>query len=637
MKTKLTAMVLAVAAIALWCASPCARPAAPGRAPLAGAAGTGDRASDQGVDPQLRFAGKRFDPELKTDVVTWFKGKDAGDELIFEGRGRPGGRLVTGQAQSPREFNPITTRSTASSDIVNQALFVGLIDYNYDDDCFYPLLIRGWENTLDGKNFTFYLRHDLQWSDGHPLTLDDVFFTWQVITSIDNSYEAFFKQSDGSYPELVRVGDDGFRFTLKEPSATFVLGVGSLRLVPKHVLGPALEKGEFGSAYGLGTDPEKYVCNGPFKLKKYVPDERVVLERNPHYVRMGHDLDGKLVRLPYMDEFVFKLVPSMDAQFLSFLAGDVDLLYPLQPANYQAAKEREEQKHDIVVTDLGPITGSNILILNQNPGKSAAGAPLVDPVKLAWFQNKQFRQAIAYAIDREAIVKNAFASRAVVETGEKMSESRLWNTPNLKPRYLFNPEKARGLLKEAGFRYREGDKVLEDREGHPVSLVLNTNGDNNARVMMATMIQKDLADLGIKVLFNPLEIGALTEKLTRTYEWEAVVIGLSSGVPNDPLLSRNLYLSSGAQHLWYPGQAAPATDWEKHIDDLMFKNSHALTYVERKSFWDEVQQVLAEEQPMIWLVKYHDLVAARVGLRNYRPSVLRPQNFWNLEELSWGN
>src|SRR4029453_8518011 len=116
----------------------------------------------------------------------------------------------------------------------------------------------------------------------------------------------------------------------------------------------AWEKGEFETTYGLSTDPAKFVCNGPFKLKAYVPDERVVLERNPHYLMMGHDLDGKLVRLPYMDEFVFKLSPSMDAQFLSFLAGDIDLLYPLQPANYKAAKEREAAKRDIVVPDLGP-------------------------------------------------------------------------------------------------------------------------------------------------------------------------------------------------------------------------------------------------------------------------------------------
>src|SRR5262245_18342728 len=115
---------------------------------------------------------------------------------------------------------------------------------------------------------------------------------------------------------------------------------------------------------------------------------------------MGLDLEGRRVRLPYMNEFVFQILPSMHDQFLSFMANDLDLLYPLQPENYQAAKEREEQKYDIVVRDLGPITGSTVLLLNQNPGKNADDKPVVDPVKLAWFQTKEFRQALSYAIDR---------------------------------------------------------------------------------------------------------------------------------------------------------------------------------------------------------------------------------------------
>lgn len=588
--------------------------------------------------------GKRFDEELKTEVVTWFGGKEASDEWWFDGRGRLGGRMVTGQAQAPREFNPITQGTTASGDITNQALFQGLIDYNYDDDCYYPSgTIRGWEHTPDGKVYTFYMRRGALWSDGQPLTLDDVEFTFKVIfdPKVTNAYGEFFLQSDGSLAQFERVRDEAFRLRLKEPSAQITLSLGAMRVVPKHILGAAYARGEFESAYGVASDPKQLVSNGPFRLKQYVPDQRVVLERNPHFGRMGHDLDGRPVRLPYLDEFVFLILPTMDAQFLSFMANDLDMLYPLQATNYPATKAREESKHDVEVVNLGPAIGSQFLILNQNPRKADSGKPYVDPVKLAWFTTKAFRQAISYAIDRDAIAKTAFQSLAVPQIADKTSESRLWNTSTVR-RYPHNPDRAKQILLGIGFSDRNGDGVIEDASGNPVSFVLNTNADNPARVMMMSMIQKDLELVGIKVVAQTVDIGALTKKLRESFEWEAIVVGLSSGVPNDPILSHNVYLSNGVSHLWNRApqrdaaeQPQPCTPWEKRLDELCLKNAHQITYEERKASWDEIQMLLAEELPMIWLVKPHELVAAKVGIGNYRPKILRPCNFWNLEELYW--
>jgi peptide/nickel transport system substrate-binding protein len=153
---------------------------------------------------------------------------------------------------------------------------------------------------------------------------------------------------------------------------------------------------------------------------------------------------------------------------------------------------------------------------------------------------------------------------------------------------------------------------------------------------MATLIQDDLKQLGMHAQVVPMEFRSLIDRVTQTKEYDACVLGLAS-FDTDPNPDLNVWLSSGGTHLWNPSQAHPATPWEAEIDRLMEQQASTPGFAQRKKLYDRVQEILAENQPMIFLASPDILTGAKNSLGNLHPAVLEPYLLWNVEQLYFRN
>ena len=329
-----------------------------------------------------------------------------------------------------------------------------------------------------------------------------------------------------------------------------------------------------------------------------------------------------------MDELVILIVPSTDVELLKFMEGSMDY-YDVRGMDYALLKPLE-MKRNFTIYDMGPSMGSSFLTFNLNPGQnSKTGKPVVDPVKLGWFNNVEFRRAVAHAIDKDQMIKIVFNGLGYVQDSPISPGDGFFFNPNVQ-KYDYNLAEARAMLAQAGFIDRDHDGTVEDAQGHPVEFNIATNADNNERIDIASIIRHDLEELGINARLQPLEFNTLVGKLTSTFEWDAIVLGLTGGI--EPHFGKNVWTSDGQLHMWNPRQEKPATAWEKEIDDLFSQGVQELDEDKRKVIYDQFQVVASEEIPVIYTV----LSARLAGVRN-KFGNLRPTNyggvFHNIEEI----
>ena len=545
--------------------------------------------------------------------------------------GVPGGRLVVATFGDPKTFNPITENESSSRDII-RFLFAGLTDFDWPSQSAKPGLAESWQMDADQRTWTFKLRRGLRWSDGHPLTADDVVFTWKDViynTNIVNVTVDLFR-IDGKDFVVSKVDDTTVRVVTPDVYAPFAEYFGGVSILPKHVLAAAVAQNRFESAYGINSKPEEIVCSGAYRLKQFKPGELIVLERNPYFFVV----DKKGQRLPYLDQVIYSVVPDMNAMSLRFLNGESDVHETVRPDEYERFKQ-ESPKGGFSLYDLGVGPERAFLWFNLNPGTNPkTGQPYSHAKKLRWFRQTKFRQAIAHAIDRPSIIKSIYAGRAQVNYGFISSAIPKWSKSNL-VEYAFDLTKARALLKEIGIEDRNHDGILEDADGNVLEFVLNTNTGNNVREKVAVLIQDDLKRLGVKLIYQPVEFKKLVDKIDVSFDYDCILLGLGGG-GIDPAASMNVLKSDGFTHFWYPRQKTPATEWEARIDFLMNAQLKTTDYAQRKKYFDEVQEIMSREMPFIYTVSPFNYAGIRNGIANVRPTVLSSYRVtWNAEELYW--
>ena len=544
--------------------------------------------------------------------------------------GIPGGRLVIAEPGDPKTFNPITANESSSMDIY-RFLFASLLGADSVTQEVEPGLAESWTNTPDGKTWTFKLRKNLRWSDGEPLTADDVVFTFNDVIynpGIDNVTRDAL-QVDGKPFTVTKIDDLTIRVVTPDIYAPFLEAFGAgVPILPKHILAKTVADKTFASAYGINWKPEDIVGSGPFRLKEYKTAQSVLLERNPWFF----EVDSNAQRLPYCDNIVFTVVPDRNAISLRFLSGECDVHDYIYANEYDHFKtESANGKFQLLEPGIGMET--DFFWVNENTNVDAkTGQPCVDPKKLKWFRNVKFRQACAYAIDRDSLIQSVFSGRAIPNYGFVTPGNKKWFNPDI-PQYPHDLARARELLKEIGIEDRNGDGMLEDADGNTIEFVFNTNIENNSRMKAAVLIQADLQKLGFKVVLQPVEFNTLIHKIDDTHEYECVLMGLFGGA-TDPCFQANVIRSDGYTHQWFPREKQPSTSWEARLDFLMNDLSKTLDFAGRKKDFDEVQRILAEQQPMIFTVTPYYYAAARSDIGNLRPTALSFYRVtWNAEEL----
>jgi peptide/nickel transport system substrate-binding protein len=549
--------------------------------------------------------------------------QSSGEFLVeAEVSGQPGGRLIVALRSEPKTLNPVIAADGPSREVIG-LMTADLIHINRASHESEPALARSWDVSADGRQYTIHLRRGIRFSDGMPFDADDVIFTFQVL--LDERSRA--PQRDllviaGKPLEATKLDAHTVRFTLAEPYAAAERLFDSIAMLPQHQLQSAYEKGQLPQAWTLASTPSDVAGLGPFRLKQYVAGERLVLERNPHYWKV----DRRDNRLPYLSEVVFSVAPNEDTQVLRFTAGESHVINRISAENF-AVLRRDQQQKQVQLYDLGPGLEYNFVLFNQNDLTSKNLSAIVE--RQRWFQEKRFRQAVSLAIDREAIVRLAYQGRATPLWGNVSPGNRRWVNAAIPhpPRSL---EGAMSLLRDAGFTFR--GRSLFDGSGRPVEFSLIVSSSSSQRLKMATLVQADLAELGMRVHVVPLEFRALVDRVFQTFNYEASLFGLLGG-DADPNSEINVWMSRGTSHLWSLGQREPAASWEAEIDQLMQQQMITPDYRRRKTLYDRVQAIVAENLPLVFLASPHALVAARREVGNFRPAVLDPQTLWNVEEL----
>lgn len=487
-----------------------------------------------------------------------------------------------------------------SSDIVRYITGGVLIRVNRKTQENDPELASSWNIDENGRRITFHLRPGMKVSDGSDFSADDVIATLK--SAIDPALHS--PKGDplrsGGKCNMTAPDKDTVVLEFEHPIA------GLERLFDEIAISPARMAGKADSSVVLG----------PYAVSEQRAGEFVLLKRNPYYWKK----DSAGHQLPYVENVRLYVLSNRDTELIRFRQGDIQLIDKMTPDLY----EQLHSEDPVAARDLGPSVESEEMWFNE-----VSTAPL-PAFKRAWFRSQNFRRAISMAINRDDLARVAFRGHATPSIGMLSPANKFWFDTHLKPP-AHDPAGALELLKQDGF-HKDGD-VLKDKSGNPVAFSLITNAGNKARERMGSLIQQDLQQIGITLNFVPLDFPSIAERITKTYDYDACMLGLTN-VDLDPDGQMNVWLSSADLHQWNPAQKTPATTWEAEIDKYMRAQEATLDRNQRKTDFDKVQEIAADQQPMLYLVDKNALVAVSPKVKNADPVVLTPQTYWNIEYLS---
>ncbi|MFN2500815.1 MAG: ABC transporter substrate-binding protein [Pyrinomonadaceae bacterium] len=541
--------------------------------------------------------------------------------------GGRGGKVSYRLTAAPKTLNYLLAADEASIVAAFYMLTSRLIEFDHSTQKFVPGLAESWTTGGDGRTIDVKLRDGLRFSDGDALTADDVVFSLAAIYD-EKTQSPVFRDAmmvGGKKIETNKINDLELQLIFPQPVASAENYLVNLGILPSHVLEPELRAGRFPEAWKINAPPESIVSSGPFVVETTTPGERIDYARNAHYWKK----DEKGTQLPYLDKFSIEIIADANNTFAKMRQGNLDMADRIRPNDYV---EFTKTPGDVRAFDVGPGLGIDHLWFNLNT-TDADGKPLGNEAKRIWFGDKRFRQAVAAAIDRETIASVTLQGLASPLYGIVSPANKVWINPSLR-KIEYSLPRAEQLLKDAGFQKTgaSDDPVLMDPRGAPVEFTMIVPAENEPRKLMAAVVQQDLARLGIKMQVVPLEFPAVTERWTKSFDYDAVLLGLSQ-TDIEPSSYQNFLLSSAPTHQWQPKQKTPATEWEARIDKLFAEQAVELDQANRFQIFSEIQSIMQDEMPVIPLAARHVVAATHARVGNFSPSSILPYSLWNVEQI----
>jgi peptide/nickel transport system substrate-binding protein len=498
----------------------------------------------------------------------------------------------------PKTFDPLKVEDDASGAI--RYLTGGtLVRVNRQTQDLEPGLAVSWKVSKDGRQISFRLRSGISFSDGTPFSANDVAYTVQQLMD----------------PALHSPTGDAFRSGTGNVETKVISPTQIAITFPAAVAGLDRLFDEVAILSEHSTKKEMAVL-GPFMVADYKPGASVLLKRNPNYWKT--DEQGR--KLPYLDSIKLDIQPNRDVELLRFKRGELDLINSLDSEYFDKLAATSPQ----LVHDAGASLDSEQLWFNE-----VAKSP-IPAYKKNWFRSANFRRAISEAINREDLSRVVFHGHAQPAVGPFSPANTFWFNSKLKPQ-TYDSQAALKALQDEGFRMENG--ALKDKDGNLVVFSIITNAGNKYRERMAVLIQDDLQKIGIHVNVVTLDFPSLIERMTQTFDYEAIILGLTN-VDLDPNGEMNVWLSSSENHQWNPQQKTPETAWEAEIDRLMRAQASSSDARKRKEAFDRVQEIVAEQEPFIFLINKNALSAVSTAVHGAAPVILSPQTFWNAEQLT---
>jgi peptide/nickel transport system substrate-binding protein len=498
----------------------------------------------------------------------------------------------------PKTFDPLKVEDDAS--VAIRYLTGGvLLRLNRQTQALEPELAQSWKVSKDGKEITFKLRSGVSFSDGTPFSGEDVAYTVKQLMD----------------PALHSPTGDAFRSGPGDVEAKVLSATQISITFPAAVAGLDRQFDQVAILSAHSGKKEMAVL-GPFMVADYKPGATVLLKRNPNYWKT--DAQGR--KLPYLDSIKLDIQPNRDVEMLRFKRGEIDLINSIDSEYFDKLAATSPQ----LVHDAGASLDSEQMWFNE-----VSKSPLPG-YKKNWFRSANFRRAISQAINREDLVRVVFRGHAQPAVGPVSPANKFWFNARLRAEG-HSSEAALKALQGEGFRLENG--TLKDKDGNAVVFSIITNAGNKYRERMATMIQEDLQKIGIQVNVVTLDFPSLIERMTQTFDYEAILLGLTN-VGLDPSEQMNVWLSSSENHQWNPSEKVPETAWEAEIDKLMRAQASSADPKKRKESFDRVQEIAVEQAPFIYLVNRNALSAVAASVQGASPVILVPQTYWNAERLT---
>ena len=484
------------------------------------------------------------------------------DSAVEQGSGRPGEKPAYGDTFIESLTGNISglipnVLSDSASFEIGSMLYSGLITRDKDLNIIGELA-ESWTFSQDCLDLTFNLRRNVRWHDGRPFTAADVVFTYE--TMIHPKTPTAYREDFKAVAEVAAPDPYTLRVRYKQPYAKALQSWG-LWMLPRHLLESYVREGRLREAPQNRSNP---VGTGAYRFGEWKPGEKVVLVANPDY------FEGR----PHLGRVVYRIIPSQATIFLELKAKGVDAagLTALQfkrQTEYPAFR-KAYHKYEY------PANAYTYLGFN-----------LKDPR----FADRRVRQAIAHAINKRELIDGVLLGLGREATGPYKPGTWAHN-PDV-PTYPYDMAKARALLADAGWTETNADGVLV-RNDQPFTFELLTNQGNDERKKVAEIVQASLKELGIQVDIRVIEWASLLKEYIKKRRFEAIILGWGIGLDPDQY------------EIWHSSKTGP--DELNHIsyanpevDALLEQGRTSCRQAERKKFYDRLQTILAEDQPIVFL------------------------------------
>lgn len=465
----------------------------------------------------------------------------------------------------PSNLIPPLASDTSSSEITSK-LFVGALKYDKELKIV-PWAAKSYKILNEGRKLHFELRPGIRWHDGKELTAHDVEFTYRLM--IDPNTPTAYSSNFKMVKDFNVTDKYTFEISYEKPFAK-ALSTWTCDILPKHIL----EKENLLKT----SQSRKPVGSGPYKLESWVEGQEIKLAVNPDY------FEGR----PHIDEVVYRIIPDQATTFLELKSGALDMM-SLSPQQYLHQTNGGDWDKD----------------WNKYQYPAFVYTYLGYNLKHPLFSDKRIRVALAHALNKEELVKGVLLGMGKPTIGPYLPDSWVYNQ-KIKD-YSYDPEKAKQLLAEAGWRDTDGDGIL-DKDGRPFRFTIMTNQGNDLRMKTATIIQYRLKKIGIDVSIRSIEWAAFVNDFIKKGRFDALIMGWT--IPLDP----------DGYDVWHSSKTGPdelnfVGFNNKEVDTLLEKGRESLDQEERKKIYDRIQLILHEEQPYCFLYVPYALPIIRSAVK----------------------
>ena len=505
-----------------------------------------------------------------------------------EGNFKPsyGDRLMMRISGDPPTLNPVTAHDTTSSEVY-QKIYESLMDIGIDLKVI-PNLVEAYEISSDGLIFTFHLKEGLKWHDGKPLTTADVKFTYDVI--MDPKSGAVNKRAGYETVKKLEIIDETtFKVYYEEPYAPALIR-WTMTVIPKHIFEEEFNSGKFANSI-YNTKP---VGNGPFELEAWESNKRVVLKAHEKYHK------GR----PYFDKLIYRIIPEQTVFFQYIQSGRVDY-------GVITAEQYEQAKRTPKVGDR--VFGLYDIHQYYRPAYTYVGWNMTG--QNPFFEDKKVRQAMTYAVDREAIVKNILFGYGEVISGPFYIESWAYNH-EVRP-YPYNPEKAQQLLDEAGW-VKSSDGIRE-KNGKKFEFEMLVTSSSTTSIKIATVMQDMLSGIGVKMNIRTLEWSTFLDHTDDPQKYTAYIAGWSLSLDPDPYV------------IWHSSQQETGLNKvgykNTEVDRLIALGRKEMNLEKRAGYYREIHKHIAEDQPYMFVYISANITALHNRIKN---TVYGPYGWFNI-------